>query len=1032
MKLLFRYSDGIVFAVIILVCIASVLAVSLPNSLLPSLSQPQMSLSLQWPGKTINDVEKTLVAPLENQLETIPFLSEVRSEIHAGGFYVTLIFNNSADMEQAYIDVLSRLNQIPDWPSDVSTPTITNFSSGGGSTLASFFLYSESGAFDEELGRVFEQYVKPEFIKVKGVSLLDASRTSPARRVDVIFEPGKLAQYGLRITDIERRMKELVDHSGGHITLGSQDYAVNLRGSVELPELEKVLIDAKGRQLVRLGDLAKIEVGHAYDWDYIALNGIRSLYFVVKPSREVNALQTIEALKKLSWKLNRGVLSKYNMALAISRDDSKAIKNSLALVFGSLAAGIFLAAMVLALFISKKRFVLLLIVSIPVSLAFVLVVLSLSGRSFNVISLAGMALSIGLILDAGIVVIESVVKRFAAGENATDCVVEGTREVRPAIISSTLSSIVVFIPMMSINSVEGQLIKDLAIVISSALFASIFFALMLCPLLLRMILRGCAERSNLTRSGLSGAKQVAYMKKLIGQKKLTRILGLGAIPLAIVASMICVPPMDILPNPKQNIVSTVLTFERPQAVAAVREGYAALLQKRIASRNRATAPEYGVSGLFCFTTYCLLYFYPEDGFDFSAFKRWVDSDIVKDLVGVNSHTFQGGLLRLAMPESRTGFIDLKGADSATLRQIGWQLVNSLREAFPNGGFREVSPMKDTKAQVDIRVRDDYLAYTDLRQSDVHKYLMALTDGLYLGNFYADGSSLPYYLKSAHFDSIERLLQTEVLLPNHQFAAVRDFVELELRAVANSKFRVNSELSVTFSVNPPGGVPIGPFFDKVKMHIDRELKDLPNKGVYVNFRGSADRLSVFMKDFYTILLFSVFILSATVWMVLHSIRDTLISVLSLLPPVCGGFVSLALLRIVVPQNLDVITLMGFVILIGIAVNNVILIAAKRQAELAGGVQPDEAIIKAIQTRLRPIYMSCLTSVFGMLPLLLSPAASSEIYRGLAAVLVGGLTVSMLATPYLMIALFSLAQSLEGRFHRHRLYAIVATTAGLFKK
>lgn len=1028
-----RFAPLILASTLIMIVAGIVSGIGLPNSLLPDISRPQIELFSRWSGKTASQIEQSLIAPLEQQLAGTSQMSEMRSEIRAGSASTVLTFQSDADMKQAYIDVLSASSQVPNWPSQVPKPFIEDYSNGAGATLASFFVYHRDKSISDPdaLIDAYKFYVEPAFANIKGIAGAVVG-TPIDQRVDIEFDPRLLAKYSLNLTDIISKLSGFVDRSGGNLNFGAREYDLQFKGQLSLDQLAQVAIAVKDQHIIRVQDIATIETRLATDWGYFALEGKRALYFFVQPGKNINALETINQIKQTMADLNAGPLKASGVEVAISRDDSVAISNALLLVYGSLVLGIVLACAVLYYFLRHARSVALVFLSIPFCLAVVVLLMTLGGYSLNVISLAGMALSIGLILDAAIIVVETLNRvQGKRGEPEQEHnIAKAMQEVRVALFSSILSSIIVFLPMLFMDSAEGRLFQDLAFTISAALAASAVFALLVLPLLYRRFLASEKEESSeaLEEGALSNAlsktqlprdinvdaknselkntKVLRWLVYPIFNRRTANIILILAIPFAIAASLWMRPPVDVLPDPKQNILSGFVSFEDPLSVETIEREYARVMVARV-EQQLQQRDDLGIRthGMFCFPTGCQIYFYTDGTMEFSELKNWLAKTITHDLVGTQVFSRQGGLLRFAMPNSRVSQLDIKGADLASLQLAGRNLLKYLKKQYPEARIEEETPLNDRATRIEFTPKQDQLIHLGLTPEELNRHLLALSGGVYLGDFYTGSNTLPFYFKAKDPEYMDELLDTEIFVSGHGLIPLRQLTEATIKLAPESIFRVNRELAASLSVTPPVGQAMGEFVDQLRPDISAYM-DEHYPDLHLSYRGSADKLAEFLQEFIQIFLAALLILAILMYLSLKSWKLAAAVLLSMPLAIFGGMLNLKLLNLFVPQNLDIITMIGFIILMGLVINNAILLASQFQQGLHQGLAQNDAILKAISTRKRAIYMSTGTSILGMLPLMISPASSAEIYRGLAAVICGGMIFSALFSISFMAALLSL--------------------------
>ena len=996
----------------LIICIALVVTIAgtlagwkLPNALLPPIERPELVLYTNWDGKGAQEIEQSLIAPLEKQLHGLANLLSLESTIFDGSAITTLTFHADADMQQMYVEALARINQVPGWPPQVPKPFIQNNASGAGATLATAMLYATTPKTEHQMIDAFRKYVEPALSKISGVEQIVTANNPIEQRVDIEFSPEGLAKYSLTIDQVTSVLTDMIDRSGDTLSLGSKDYGLLFKGQIPIAELGRLPVYAHREHIVRLGEIARIEQRLQTDWNFASIHGNRAMYMMLTPAKDVNALDAIGLIKETMDSLNNGPLASLDMKFVLSRDDSKDIKQALSLVYGSIFLGISLAAIILYTFLKNWRIVSLSVISVPVCLAVVLLAMYLGGYNLNVISLAGMALSVGLLLDAAIIVVENILRFKRTGLELGEAIARGTSQVKGAILSSTLSSIIIFLPILMMDSSESQLFEDLAFTLSSALMASVVVALVLIPILARYFLARDSVSEEKTASSEWINRLTSPARSTTG-RALVILIG---IPLALIYSFFAMPSIDVLPDPKQRSIRTFIMFNEPMNARAVAQRIAQPIFSRLSeAKQNQQAPEYDVTGMFCSPGNCLLYFYPDESqeWDYQTFKQWVEQDIVSGFAGTQVFSFQGSLLRFALPNSRDTQLDIGGDNLANLQLAGRDLLERLQEHFPEANISEGSPLYNQAARIEFTPKHDNLAYYGLSQAKLNNYLVAFTDGVYLGRFYAEGDTLPFYFKARDSRHIDELLKIQVMIEGHGLQPLSQLVEAKMTLAPSSLLRVNREASVSLNLTPPDNMPVGPFVEEVKELVSDFLQEHNNNAIFVSYRGSADRLSAFLNEFAEMFIVALFILVMLMYLTLKSMRLAIAIILSMPLAIAGGMLNLQLLNLFTNQNLDIITLIGFIILLGLVINNAILLAAEYDNGLSKGYTQQQAIFDAVKLRKRPIYMSTGTSIFGMLPLMLSPGDGAEIYRGLAAVIIGGMTMSALFSLSFMSALLSL--------------------------
>ncbi|WP_299002560.1 efflux RND transporter permease subunit [uncultured Shewanella sp.] len=1007
MKFIDKYSGIIIAFSALLVLLGGIASVKLPNALLPDLDQQEIAMLINWQGKTATEIEQVLITPLERQLASIGQLKHSQTHIGNGETWTRLFFSPETDMEKAYMDVMARINQIPDWPEQVAKPLIFDYSNGAGSTVASMYLYSELEEMTpNDFRRVYRKHIASVLSDVSGIANINMSYSPLAQRMDIEFNPQALAHFSLSIDDVTEKLHDLIDRSGDKMKLGSKAYDLHFKGQMALAELTQLPVAVRGERIIRLGEIAQIHKRFVTDWDYSSFEGHPAMYFSFQPDKNTNALDITDELSVVMTELNQGVLADLGMKLSFRSNSSKPIKHALSLVYTNILIGVLLACLFLYLFIRDLKVVFLIFISIPVCLSLVILGMYLGGRSLNVISMAGMALSVGLLLDASIIVMENIQRLRSQGIRLTASLYQGVKQVRGALISSTLSSIVIFVPIILMQSSISQMFEDLAYTISTALVASILVALILLPALGRRILSEQAQQAK--SKPLSSANQWPQRFTQPSRSPLQAKIwvGFGIVGTSLLMWWV-MPAIDLLPNPKADNVIAYVDFKEPLSQEAATEQIGKVIEARfVKEKANPDAPTWSQYVLSCNPSYCYLNLKPEVGEDYTAFEHWLKTHILQDLPDTDLYVRQGNLLGGAIQGGDRSRVDFKGLSLSELQKVGQDLKDIIKAQIAGSQVLETVALSNNATQIEFTPKADKLAYLGLSRAELNQYLVALTDGEYLGRFSAGNDSFPFYFKGQKVSHIEQLLETELMIPDHGLIPLRDLVDSNMVLAPSAIFRADNEMSISLGVVPPNGQPMGPFVEQVKAIVSKYIKEQGPDGLYVAYQGQAGELDSFLSEFLLTFLVSLLVLFLLMRIALASWLFATAVMLSMPLALAGGMLSLNLINVFMPQNLDVITMIGFIILMGLVINNAILLISEFKVGMEAGLMQQESIYRAVSTRMRPIFMSTGTSIFGMLPLMLTPGDGAEIYRGLAGVIVGGMTFSALFTLSFMSALLSL--------------------------
>ncbi|BBM00776.1 hypothetical protein GL2_08500 [Microbulbifer sp. GL-2] len=454
------------------------------------------------------------------------------------------------------------------------------------------------------------------------------------------------------------------------------------------------------------------------------------------------------------------------------------------------------------------------------------------------------------------------------------------------------------------------------------------------------------------------------------------------------------------------MVSTYINFEEPKAVDVIEKEVASVIQNRIKRTLESRKPQISTYGIMCYPSMCNLYFYTQGDWEYNEFKSWIESEITHDLVGARVFTRQGQLLQFAMPNSRVSQLDIKGAELPILQSAGRELLTHLRSEFPDAQIQEGTALDDRGVRIEFQPNQEQLLYFGIGLSDFNRYLVTLTDGVYLGSFYTGTNTLPFYLKSEDPKDLKQLLNTEIMIGGHGLVPLNQLTEARITLAPDNILRIDQDVSVSLNLTPPPEVAMKDFVDNVTLSVEEFMSSREYQGMHVKFRGSANELKIFLQEFLYLFVAALIVLAMILSVTLGSIKLAIAVLLAIPLSFAGGMLSLSLLNLFVTQNLDVITMIGFVMLMGLVVNNSILLVNQYQAAINIGIRQFDAIKNAVDMRIRPIMLTTITCILGNLPLVLNPGDSAAIYRGLAAVITGGMFFSALLVLGFMSALLTL--------------------------
>ena len=1015
---------AIMAIVIMAVLFGALSLLRIPVQLAPDVRKPIVVVETSWPGAAPAEVEREIVNRQEDAFRGLEGLEIMTSRSRTGRAEVTLEFAVGSDMGDILLLVSNRLDRVGGYPAEAGEPTL-NTSGSDDSPIAWVTVSAGEGNTRHlpEYGDFVEDVVKDRLERIDGVSTVNVFG-GVSRELTIVIRPEELARFGITIPEVVQRLRsENISVSAGDIDEGKRRYVVRAEGNLDTVEaVESVVLRSTGQGTsgaigrVRLGDLA--EVGFAYKENTARLRfrGEPALAFNVVREQGANVISTMEEVKTVLGELSAGPVAAQNLVLEQVYDETIYIEGAIDLVTQNIWIGGLLAAGVLLLFLRSPRATLVISLAIPVSIVATFVAMAATGRTLNVISLAGIAFAVGMIVDAAIVVLENIYRLRERGMNRRDAAFEGARQVWGAILVSALTTVMVFIPILVMQLEAGQLFRDIAVAISVSVLLSLVVAVTVIPALSSRLLAG-GEQKMLPLPGIDHLAR-AFRWLVMAYVKLTvrfRLLGLimvGTIATgAAIAALTFLPKLEYLPEGNRNLV---FGFIIPPP------GYNLDTTETIAERIEAVArpmwearPETETAdGLPALQSF---FFVATPGNSFVG-AATVDDKRVADIIPILSQpvfaepgTFgfmtQPSLFGRGVGGGRTIELNVSGDRLEDILGVAGRAAGIVSGLLPRSEGHQFRPIPGLELGApEVRLIPDRVRLADagLSTEALAATVDAYNDGIRVAEINVGNRRIDLTLKGDP-EALSGLRTQDVgsfpvVTPSGQIVPASELAEVRVTAGPTEIRHLERLRTVTLEVRPSDALPLEAAVDLLEDEVIAVLEEqgMP-PGVRLSVSGTADQLSQTWNAIQINLLVAMVIVFLVMAILFESFVLPLVVMVSVPVAAAGGVGGLAVLNLFGTQPLDMLTLLGFVILVGIVVNNAILIVHQSLYHLREeGMAPIDAIEEATRNRIRPIFMSTLTSICGMLPLVLFPGAGSELYRGLGAVVVGGLSMSAFLT------------------------------------
>tara|TARA_Y100000591_G_C21854796_1_gene714443 strand:+ start:7175 stop:10318 length:3144 start_codon:yes stop_codon:yes gene_type:complete len=1023
-KLSIEKPIAVVSVVIMVILFGWVSLERIPIQMSPDVRQPIINITTNWPGAAPVEIEKEIIKVQEDVLRGLKGVVKIQSTSRSNQGSIQLNFKIGSDMNQALLLVSNRLDLIREYPEDAQQPFLSTSGSEDNS-IAWFSLQTLNKGDESSMvskSEVVNDIIKDKLERIDGVSSLFARGISD-KELRVTIDPYMLAKYSLTVSDLINKIRQSnISITGGRIEEGKRSYIVRTEGDLKTEEQVKSIVLRTANHgsnigRVSLGDVAEVKFSFKEKNSYARRFGSSTLTMSLTGETGSNVIETMEEIKKVVSELSDNTLSQLNLKLIQLYDETDYIISAIDLVLQNIFVGGLFAIVILLLFLKSWRATLVISVAIPISVVGSFVAMAMLGRSLNVISLAGIAFAVGMVVDAAIIVLENIFRLRQTGRTSFESAFIGASQVWPAILVSSLTTVMVFIPILIMELEAGQLFRDIAVAISVSVLLSLIVSITLIPALSSYLFNNKFEKKiNLPYIDKFGAKFVKLWSDfslLVIKRKLIACVVIIALTLsAILFSFILMPKLDYLPTGNRNFVFGFI--QTPP-------GYNLETTNKLTLNVEEETKKYWVRDKPEFSTKIKkgqpaisdFFVVALEGRAFMGGKS-LDSSKASQLIpvmqapankdpGTRAFMFQPSLFGRSVGGGRTIDIDISGNDLEVIHNIAKETFGRVVQVLPFSEGHKSRPKPSLElAAPEVRIIPDPVRLADngISVNELGRTIDTFNDGFKVTEINVGNKKLDLTLRGRLLEkkNTQSISSIPVVNNSGNVIPVASLANVIVTSGPTEIRRIEKSRTVTISITPSSQLPLQAAMDKINSEvIDPMIQNGLPKNIKFNLSGTADKLTNTWNELIVDLLLALIIVYLVMSVLFGSFIYPFIILFSVPVAAAGGLAGLTILNIWVDQPLDMLTILGFVILIGIVVNNAILLVHQslyniRKMEM----NSTDAITSATQNRIRPIFMSTLTSVFGMLPLVLFPGSGSELYRGLGSVVVGGLSLSAILT------------------------------------
>ena len=1003
-----RNPIAVAVVVVLIGLFGSMSLVKLPLQLFPDIDRPNITIFTGWRAASPEETEAELLEPQEQVLQGLPGVEEIEGNANNGGSFINLTFAIGTDMRTALVDVIGRMNRVRSQPQDAERPVIQIGGGGGDAneSLSWFFVQLLPGTEGpiQQYRRYIEDVIKPRIESVPGVASVNVN-AGPTDDIRITLDLAKAAALGIGISDIAQRATRATDVSAGQIGLGRQQHTLRFTGRYQPEELGELVLAWRDGRPVKLGDVATIEKRPPGQQFFVYQNGNPAIGLQVLRAPGANVLGTLEQVKKVVEELRQGPLKERGLAIEQSFDSALFIHRAVNLLTENLVVGALLALLCVWWFMRDWRATLLIASAIPVCLLATFGALDLAGRSLNVISLAGLAFAVGMVVEGAIVVSGNIIRLKEAGMTPVEAAQEGTRQVVPALVASTITTIAVFLPVLFLRDVEGQIFADLALTISIAVALSIVVAITVLP-----AAAGGWLKAKKLKSGY-GDGWPALTERILRwtdsrPKQLGWVFALLLLPLA--ASWYFLPKLDYLPPVKRAAIDAFFSFPPGMSPEVVNREIGGTLIERLQPYMKGEKqPQLKNYYLWLWPGGGTIGARVVDEKRIGELETIMREEITRGFPDTRAFATEGELFGGVGGSARSVAIHLQSDDAEALKRVAEEGRVLLEAKFPGANVQANPNTDQTTLELHAVPNDRRIAEAGWDRAALGTIVRTLGDGAWLGEYFDGQNRLPIILRADGRETAEELAEAPLVTPSGEVIPLGDVIRLETTLGPGQIRRLDHRRTVTLTMDPPQTLSLEDALATIENEVVPTLKAKLPADANIRLAGAADRLEATVATMgknFVLALLVLFLLMAAMF---RSLRDSLVVVLTVPVALVGGVLGLRVLGLVAFQPLDLLTMIGFIMMVGVVVNHSILLVDRTRDAQNHGHNLEESIRQAMNQRLRAILASTLTGALGALPMAINPGPGSVIYRGLAAVNVGGVIVAMVFSLLLLPSLMRLA-------------------------
>ena len=1004
-----RRPVGVIMIVLAIIALGFVSARNLVIDLFPKIDLPVAVIATTYEDAAPEDVENLISRPLEGSISSIEGIEMVQSQSQSGNSLVLMMFKNGVDLDQALLDVRERVDQVKSFlPERAGDPRIMRFSPDQLPVL----WVSLAGKDPEQLTELADDMIVPFFERQEGVASVTIEG-GKEREIQLIIDEAKIEQYGVSIETLTQTIGGKNQTSSvGTIDKGSKDLQLRIIGEYEsLDDIRQTIIPTETGNQVHVSDIADVKDSFKETSGVTLVNGEQAIVLSILKKTDANTVAVADEVNESLDEINRSLPEGAHLETVI--DTSEFIQMSVDSVISNMMIGGAISFLILLLFLKSFRATIVIGLSIPIAIISTFTLMYFTGETLNILTLGGLALGVGMMVDSSIVILENIYSYRQQGYSLFKSATKGASELAPAVIASTTTTLVVFLPIVFVDGIASDLFTPLALTVSFSLIASLVVAVTLVPMLSSKLLSKAMEDQGKRywfNQFLERMKN-GYERILKWVLKFRKTTIFGTI-LMIIASLASIPFIgaEFIPEADQGQIE-IHVETAPGSSLNHTEEVVERVNEKLTTYDKYIETSYvsvggggvgGMGGSENSASIMLQLIPPAD-------RELSDRELVQQF----SDDFQeipSSEITVSSMDGGVSFgdpisIELSGPEHAVLRDLSEEVVNAISTI--DGIHNPQSAVGEGVPQLEIDVDSERAMMYGLTEQQITGQIQMQFTGQPVTQYREAGREMDVTLLYPedkrktinHLQSMNIQTATGAVIPLEEVATFKE----TQGAISLLRENQQPQMNVTSEIMDRD-------LNSIVRDVEAKLEamNLPDGYAY-NIGGEAEDMAESFADLALALVFSIFLVYAVMAVQFENFLFPFIIMFSMPATIIGVILGLLVFNL----PLSIPGFIGIIMLAGIVVNNSIVLVDYINILRRRGINRYEAIIEAGRSRLRPILMTTLTTVLAMIPLGLAFGEGAEMQQPLAVTIIFGLSVSSIFTLLLIPVIYTMFDNITAK-------------------